>query len=81
MFDRRADAFLKFFANGRGRRVIITGSIRQEKWETTEGGKRSKIVCRANDWDFGEAPNSGQDGQAGAPSLPPGNKIPDDVPF
>lgn len=41
---------------GKGSRVLVSGSLRQENWETKAGDKRSRIILNAYQVEFLDAP-------------------------
>ena len=52
-FGKQAESFRKFFSKGKP--VLITGRLRQEKWaDKNTGAKRSKIVVVVEEWQFTE---------------------------
>ena len=50
IFDKRAEAFAKYFSKGRP--ALIEGSLRFDSWEDKEGNKRSKLYVVADNWEF-----------------------------
>lgn len=54
LFGKRAEAFAKFFSKGKP--VMVTGRLRQERWQDKETGQpRSKILVVAEEWCFVES--------------------------
>jgi single-strand DNA-binding protein len=43
--------------------IYVEGQLRTEKWETPEGGKRSKLVIKADRWQFTQYPKKVEDQQ------------------
>jgi len=41
---------------GKGSRVLVSGSLKQDSWETKEGDKRSRIVLGAHQVEFLDPP-------------------------
>lgn len=41
---------------GKGSKVLVSGSLRQNQWETKEGEKRSRIVLKAYQVEFLDPP-------------------------
>ncbi len=50
---------------GKGSQIAIAGTLRQERWETNEGAKRSKVVIIAQKVDLLSKKNSGGESQSG----------------
>lgn len=55
---------------GKGSKVLISGSLKQEQWTTEQGEKRSRIVLVAHQVEFLDPP-SGQRGEAMASPTAP----------
>ena len=52
----------------KGRRVFVEGKLRQDTWEAQDGGKRSRILVRAQIVQFLDAKGAGDsDSQSGPP--------------
>lgn len=45
-FGQLAEKIIRRYSKGNG--VVVSGEIRQERWETQEGAKRSRVVVMAN---------------------------------
>jgi single-strand DNA-binding protein len=43
---------------GKGSRVLVSGSLRQDQWESKDGGKRSRIVLSAYQVEFLDPPSA-----------------------
>lgn len=84
-------AFGKLFESqhpylNKGANVTVEGSLIQERWETKEGKKRSKIVIQSDTLYLG---SKKKDGGSGAPSdnsepenqMPPSDDFQEDLPF
>lgn len=84
-------AFGKLFESqhpylNKGANVTVEGSLIQERWETKEGEKRSKIVIQSDTLYLG---SKKKDGGSGAPSdnpepenqMPPSDDFQEDFPF
>lgn len=54
----------------KGQEALIIGRIRQEKWQTTEGESRSRIVIVANQVQFGRKPKGAEPPAGERPGLP-----------
>lgn len=68
----------------KGRPVGITGRLRQDRWETPEGDKRSKVKITAQSVKFlGGREEGAQNAPQGASDLPvdTGNEDDGDIPF
>jgi single-strand DNA-binding protein len=86
VFGNQAETVAQYL--GKGRLVGISGRLRQDRWETQEGGKRSKVVVIANSIQFLDRADDGEGGgsyggqgefvPAGAPAEPNAD---DDIPF
>jgi len=60
-FGKQAETIAQYLV--KGQEVSIVASIRQDRWEDREsGGKRSKIVFRIRNIDFGNKPKA-KDGE------------------
>jgi len=87
LFGKRAEAFAKFFSKGKP--VMVTGRLRQERWQDKETGQpRSKILVVAEEWCFvesgGGARKHGDDDEGERRSgarAPSGGGYADEVPF
>ena len=49
-FGKTAEVINQFFR--KGSRIAITGELEQQRWETQDGQKRSKVVIRLEKFDF-----------------------------
>ncbi len=49
-FGKTAEACGKYLA--KGRRVLVTGELKQERWQNDQGQNRSKVVIKAIKVDF-----------------------------
>jgi len=89
-FGRTAESFGKWFQ--KGSLVLVEGKLQQERWETKDGQKRSKVGVVGFRWHFcGEAASTSRPAApAPAPAPAPGPKpadgggldfVPSDVPF
>jgi single-strand DNA-binding protein len=72
----------------KGSKVLVEGSLREDKWEDREGNKRSKIKIRAFHAEHMSEPRSRGGGRpaaapADAPANAPGpaDEVDDDLPF
>lgn len=55
----------------KGQRIVITGKIRQENWETPEGEKRSKLTIDVDRFDFVDPRGGGKgDTEEERPAAP-----------
>ncbi len=62
----------------KGRRVLVQGRLRQDRWDDKETGKKqSRIEVTATDITFLDGPSAGQDGASNAPKS--ASKQSDDV--
>lgn len=60
VFGKQADAVVKHLA--KGRQVGVSGRLRQERWETDSGDKRSMVKVYAHEVQFlGSRPENGGD--------------------
>jgi single-strand DNA-binding protein len=67
----------KTFANGhkKGSQAFVDGSLRYESWDDKEGGKRSRLIVKANNFQFvTPKENAGAEEEA-PPAKPAGNKF------
>ena len=71
-WDKLAETMGKFCQ--KGHKIGLSGELKQERWTTTEGDKRSKIKIVARGVDFlttkAEAQQNGQQGQQEQQQLP-----------
>jgi single-strand DNA-binding protein len=44
--------------------IYVEGQLRTEKWESSEGAKRSKLVIKADRWQFTQYPKKAEDQHA-----------------
>ena len=62
-WDKTAELVVKYL--GKGRRVLIQGSLRQESWDDKETGKRrSRVSVTARDVTFLDGPSDGQNNKS-----------------
>ncbi|MFP4352847.1 MAG: single-stranded DNA-binding protein [Puniceicoccaceae bacterium] len=55
---------------GKGSKVLVSGSLRQNQWETKEGEKRSRIVLNAYQVEFLDPPPEKAKGQPRSAAKP-----------
>ena len=84
IFGRRAETCAEYLTKGRP--VLVEGELVQRRWETPEGGKRSKVEVMARDVQFlGGRPKEGEEPSSGKPKSGEGIEPPpmddDDIPF
>ena len=84
IFGTRGEALAKYL--GKGDPVLIEGELVQDRWETKDGDKRSKVVIHVNNFTFvggrGEGqrlPGDSQPGSLKGQDVPPIKT--DDLPF
>ncbi|KGM42668.1 Single-stranded DNA-binding protein [Olavius algarvensis spirochete endosymbiont] len=93
VFGRQGEAIANYMT--KGKQVGVEGQLRQDRWESQDGTRRSKIVIDANyvqllgsrggdtggSWTSGldSAPQS--DSQPGIQKGPPPTSFEDDIPF
>lgn len=75
-FARRAEVIHQYFR--KGSKIALSGELRQERWETKEGDKRSNVVIAVNEFTFVDS-NGGGGKQQPAPSY--AGSADDDCPF
>jgi len=51
LWGAQAESFCQFMSKGSP--THITGYLQQERWESSDGGKRSKLIVVATGWEFG----------------------------
>lgn len=73
-FGKTAEAAATYL--NKGRRVGVQGRLRQSRWETKEGGKRSKVEVIASAWFFLDSKGDG----ASQNTAPTGGDLPVDRP-
>jgi single-strand DNA-binding protein len=54
LYGPRGDNLQKY--TSKGRRILVEGRLKQDKWQDKEGGNRSKIVVVVEDFDFLDFP-------------------------
>lgn len=80
VFDRLAENVAESLT--KGRRVVVTGALRQSSWQTDDGQKRSKIEVVASEiglslrWDTYTLASDGP-----AKAMPAKNVVHDEEPF
>jgi single-strand DNA-binding protein len=74
IWGRRADALKKY--TSKGDPLLINGYLKQDVWETEDGGKRSKILVSVQDFEFISTKNSEK-----SPSKAKSEPALEDVPF
>lgn len=57
MMGKRAESVFPYLKKGTG--VIVTGKLKQDRWEDKDGNKRSKIIIQADNVDLLPRGNSG----------------------
>ena len=74
LWGASGEALARFLKKGEP--VIVCGELEQETWEDNDGGRRSKVVVKVNNWHFVPSKPGAGGGQkaGGGPSEP-------DIPF
>lgn len=62
-FGRSAETISKYM--GKGRPILVEGRLRQDKWETQQGEKRSKLVVVLESFKFVGSRGDGDDSETG----------------
>lgn len=81
-FGRTAENVIAYLSKGSA--VAISGRLRQDRWETDSGDKRSKVIVIANVVQFldSKGDDSGSNGSTSQTSDPaPASAGDDDIPF
>jgi single-strand DNA-binding protein len=69
-WEKLGDLVMQYL--GKGRRVLIQGRLRQDRWDDKETGKKqSRIEVTASDVTFLDGPNSNTNTDASEPSKAP----------
>lgn len=76
VFGKQGESCAEYLAKGRA--VLVDGRLRQRRWETDDGQKRSKIEIVAQQVQFlGPA----REGERGSQMAPESEAVDDDIPF
>ena len=71
-FGKQVETMKEHFK--KGKQVLIRGSIRQNRWETKEGEKRSKLEVTLDNFAGFSFVSGGKKEEAGAPTEAPAGK-------
>ncbi|MBO6102279.1 MAG: single-stranded DNA-binding protein [Opitutales bacterium] len=71
-YGKTADAICAYL--GKGRAALVEGRLRQRRWETDGGEKRSKIEVVVSGWQFADSRPDGAAAQEPAPAPRPAKK-------
>lgn len=78
MFGRQAEAVAKYLTKGKS--VVISGRLKQDRWQNKEGQNRSKVGIAVNDLKL--TSGSKDDGASAPQRQASGNdEYSDDIPF
>jgi len=66
-WSKTAEAVATYVA--KGHQVAVTGSLRQDRWETPEGDRRSRVKVSASAVDFLTPKSNGTEDSAEAPEA------------